>query len=117
MAFLVFAQSIGPAIVLTLCNLIFVESLKSQIPLQAPQADAAAIIKAGATGFRAIVSPKDLPHILVAYANSIDRVFYLVAAMAAACGIALWGMGWQDVRKKDTNENSHDSVLEDVKQV
>lgn len=117
MSFIVFAQSLGPAVVLTLCNLIFVESLKSQIPLQAPNANAAAIIKAGATGFRAIVDPGDLSQVLVAYANSIDRVFYLVAAMAATCGVVLWGMGWQDIRKKDDDERADNGVLGDGKQV
>lgn len=100
MAFIVFTQSLGPAIVLTLCQLIFYSTLRSELPLQAPGADAEAIVRAGATGFRAIVGPEDLPAVLVAYANSIDRVFYLVAAMAAACALVLWGMGWKDLRKK-----------------
>ncbi|KAF4633295.1 hypothetical protein G7Y89_g4835 [Cudoniella acicularis] len=117
MSFIVFTQSLGPAIVLTLCNLIFDESLRSQLPLQAPHANAAAITKAGATGFRAIVEPNDLPGVLVAYANSIDRVFYLVAAMAAMCGVVLWGMGWQDLRKKDQNEQANNGGSNDGKQV
>jgi hypothetical protein len=103
MAFLVFAQSMGPAIVLAACNVIFDASLRSQLLQQAPSVDAAAIIKAGATGFRAIVQPGELPGVLKAYANSLDRVFYLVAASAATCSIALWGMGWQDLRKKDAS--------------
>jgi hypothetical protein len=102
MAFVVFAQSLGPAIVLTLCQLIFYTTLRAELPIQAPNANSEAIIGAGATGYRAIVSSEDLPGVILAYANSIDRVFYLVAAMAAACGLVLWGMGWKDLRKKDT---------------
>lgn len=101
MAFIVFTQSLGPAIVLSLCQLIFIESLKSQIPQYAPSANVAEIIQAGATRFRAFVQDGDMNGVLTAYANSIDRVFYLVAAMAAACVIVLWGMGWKDLRKKD----------------
>ncbi|XXH01448.1 hypothetical protein Hte_007808 [Hypoxylon texense] len=108
MAFIIFSQSLGPAIVLVLCNVIFDSSLYSQLQEKAPRVDAAAVIQAGATGFRAIVQPGDLPGVLAAYANSIDRVFYLVAAVAAACAIVLWGMGWHDLRKKD--ENGEDKV-------
>ncbi|ROW03046.1 hypothetical protein VMCG_05700 [Cytospora schulzeri] len=100
-AFIMFSQSLGPTVVLTLCNIIFDTSLQSKITQHAPQANATAILDAGATGFRAIVSPADLPGVLDAYADSLDRVFYLVAALAAACGIFLWGMGWHDLRKKE----------------
>ncbi|KAI2602756.1 major facilitator superfamily domain-containing protein [Hypoxylon sp. NC1633] len=106
MAFIVFTQSLGPAIVLSLCQLIFIESLKSQIPQHAPLADMAAIIQAGATRFRAVVRDGDLDGVLIAYANSIDRVFYLVSAMAATSIIVLWGMGWKDLRKKDEKRES-----------
>ncbi|KAK4665413.1 hypothetical protein QC763_401570 [Podospora pseudopauciseta] len=100
MAFIVFTQSLGPAIVLTLCQLIFYSSLRVEIPREAPNADTEAVIAAGATGFRAIVPPDVLPGVLEAYANSINKVFYLVAAIAASCGLVLWGMGWKDLRKK-----------------
>ncbi|KAI2603716.1 MFS general substrate transporter [Hypoxylon sp. NC1633] len=100
-AFAIFSQNLGPAMTLTLMNVIFSSSLQTQLGQQAPQVDAAAIIHAGSTSFRLIVSPEDLPAVIDAYANSIDRVFYLVAASAAACGVALWGMGWHDMRKRD----------------
>ncbi len=106
MAFIIFAQSLGPAIVLALCNTIFDASLKTELQQRAPDADAEAIIKAGATGFRAVVQPSDLASVLDAYASSVDRVFYLVAAVAAACALVLWGMGWQDLRKKTENEEA-----------
>jgi hypothetical protein len=106
MALIIFAQSLGPAIVLVLCNVIFLSSLTSQLQKNVPDADAAAIIRAGATGFRSILLPDELSGVLASYANSIDRVFYLVAAVAAACAIVLWGMGWTDLRKKDGNDEN-----------
>jgi hypothetical protein len=99
-AFVVFSQAFGPTIAMTLYNVIFLESLKDQIPKLAPNISAAAIVKAGATGFRTFVSPEDLPLVLKAYANAIDRTFYLAAAFATLCGIFLWGMGWHDLREK-----------------
>ncbi|KAI0111767.1 efflux pump [Daldinia grandis] len=100
MALVIFAQSLGPAIVLVVCNVIFNSSLKSQLQDKAPHTDAAAVVRAGATGFRAIVQRDDLPGVLAAYAVSIDRVFYFVAAVATACIVVLWGMGWHDLRTK-----------------
>lgn len=99
MAFVIFAQSLGPAIILVLCNVIFSSSLSSQLQARVSLVDAEAIIRAGATGFRAIVTEGDLPSVLMAYANSVDRVFYFVASVACASVLVLWGMGWRDIRK------------------
>jgi hypothetical protein len=58
------------------------------------------IIDAGATGFRELVPPAQLPGVLVAYAKSIDRVFYLVVGLSVVQVFAACGLGWKDVRKK-----------------
>lgn len=112
MALVIFAQSLGPAIVLVLCNVIFVSSLSSQLQEKAPQVDVAAVIRAGATGFGAIVQSRDLPAVLAAYATSVDQVFYLVAAIASACALVLWGIGWHDLREKDKSEEIDPSRTE-----
>jgi hypothetical protein len=62
-----------------------------------PELDDGAIIRAGATGFRTIVRTSDIPAVLAAYATSVNRVFYLVAAVASACGVA----------KRMVNDNPH----------
>jgi hypothetical protein len=99
MAFIIWCQNIGPAIFLVLYNVIFDSSLRPQILEHAPGVDADAVIAVGATKFRDIVSAQDLPGVLVAYANSLDRVFYLVAAVSVLTWVAAWGMGWKDIRK------------------
>jgi hypothetical protein len=121
MSFLIFAQSMGPAIALALCNVIFSGSLKQQLAQRAPNVDAAALIKAGATAFRKLVDPRDLPAVLVAYATSIDHVFYLVASLAACCSIFLFGMGWRDLRQKPqpkpnpVDKEVSDNTMDEVK--
>ena len=80
MSLLMFTQFIGTAVFLVIANTIFTQSLKSELASEAPNVNAEAIIDAGATAFRQFVSPADLPGVLLAYSNSIDRVFYLVAA-------------------------------------
>lgn len=104
---MVFAQSLAPAIELSIANVIFSTNLKSQLAHHAPNANATDIIHAGATGFRAIVNKADLPGVLVAYSNSINRVFYLIASIAALCGVFVWGMGWNDIRKKDAGDDAN----------
>ncbi|KAI0023437.1 efflux pump [Xylariomycetidae sp. FL0641] len=110
MALVVFAQTLGPALVLVVCNVIFDSSLKSLLQDKAPHADVSAIIRAGATGFRAIVQRDDLPAVLDAYAVSIDRVFYFVAAVASAGIVVLWGMGWHDLRTKNNGKTEDGAV-------
>ncbi|KAI1460283.1 major facilitator superfamily domain-containing protein [Annulohypoxylon moriforme] len=99
MAFLLWAQYIGPTIFLTLYNTIFNASLKSLLPKQAPNVDVQAVLSAGARHFRNVVDPRDLSNVLIAYSDSLDRVFYLVASAGVGAFIAAWGMGWQDTRK------------------
>ncbi|KAI1769876.1 MFS general substrate transporter [Hypoxylon cercidicola] len=115
-AFMVFSQAIGPAIANTLYNVIFLSSLPSQIAEFAPQANVQAIINAGASGFRSVVSPADLNGVLVAYSNSLGRIYYLAVAFAAICGIASWGMGWNDLRKKEVDSMDADPSVEEVKE-
>lgn len=109
MAFMVFTQALFPAIVLVLCNLILVSSLKTELPRHAPNVDVAAVIQAGATNFRSIVGATDLDGVIVAWANSVDRVFYLVAALVTVSGLFIWGIGWQDLRKKVQAPGSTDT--------
>ncbi|GAW26179.1 putative efflux pump [Rosellinia necatrix] len=110
MAFMVFAQSLGPAVALALYNVIFAASLRMQLAGSVPNIDIQAIINAGATGYRSLVQPGDLNAVLKAYANSIDRVFFLVAALAASAGIFVCGMGWHDVRKRSGPEHEKKST-------
>jgi hypothetical protein len=110
MAFIVWCQYIGPAIFLALYNTIFDTSLRSQLREQVPNVNVDAIIAIGATEFRKIVDARDLPGVLVAYSNSLDRVFYLVAAAAVVAWVSAWGMGWKDIRK--TGAILHDQSAE-----
>ncbi|KAJ5746424.1 hypothetical protein N7520_011606 [Penicillium odoratum] len=100
MAVLMFTQTLSGAVFLTISNVIFDAGLRSLLPKDAPNADMTAIIAAGATGFRSVVSSEDLPGVLIAYAKSIDYVFYMTAGMGVLMFIISFGMGWKDVRKK-----------------
>ena len=85
---------------LTVANTILGNSLQTELPKLAPTAPTDAIIAAGATAYRHIVTPEQLPGVVLAFAKSINHVFYLTIALAACGFIFSFGMGWKDTRAK-----------------
>jgi hypothetical protein len=100
MALTIFSQSFGAAVFLSIAELIFSNSFRTLLAKDAPSVDGQKVVEAGATAFRKFVSGSDLDGVLVAYADSIDRVFYMAAAMAAGCFVFSFGMGWKSLKKK-----------------
>ena len=110
----IFVQSLGTAITLAISDAIFQGSLQSELPKQAPSADVAAIVAAGATHFRSIVKEQDLPGVLGAYSISIDRVFYLAVGISGLGLVTSLGMGWVDVSKKRRGADNDDIPLQNL---
>jgi hypothetical protein len=100
---MMFTQYLGSAIFLTVSNTIFNQDIPGQLAAHAPNVNAEAIIKAGATAFRSFVSPEDLPGVLLAYSNSVDKTFYVAAAAGVGAFVSAWAMGWTDLRKKNVD--------------
>lgn len=105
MSTLMFFQTLGSAILLTIADTIFNNSLKTEIPKYAPSVNPETVISAGATAVRNVVSKSDLPGVLLAYSKSFDRVFYLAAGLSVGFFIAGFGLGWKDIRKKPAVES------------
>lgn len=106
MAFLIFCQTFFGSVLISFANTIFTNKLESGLRQYAPSTDSKSVFAAGATGIREVVTPQQLPGVLVAYSKSVDDVFYLaLGAAIAGFGLA-WGMGWVDVRKKNKNETN-----------
>ncbi|KAF7159165.1 hypothetical protein CNMCM6106_006298 [Aspergillus hiratsukae] len=107
MSLLTFLQTLGGALFLTFGQTIFTNSLRSTIPTYASGVNPEAIVQAGATGLRAIVTnPSTLAGVLVAYSKSIDRVFYLTIGCSGVAFLFAWGMGWKDIRKKSKTKDA-----------
>ncbi|KAK3313584.1 putative MFS multidrug transporter [Apodospora peruviana] len=102
MALLIFSQTIGGAIFITIANTIFANSLVKKLVEYVPDIDVPRVLAAGATGFTKVVPDAQLPGVLRAYADSIDLVFYLPVAAALLILVFAWGMGWNDIREKKT---------------
>lgn len=94
MSLVTFCQTFGSAVFLTAGEPIFTNSLRTTIRRDAPGVNPAAIIAAGATGVREVVSnAQQLAGVLAAYSTSIDRVFYLAVGLACASFCCTWGLG------------------------
>ncbi|KAH8434236.1 uncharacterized protein LDX57_011874 [Aspergillus melleus] len=103
MALMMFSQTLGASVFLVVANVIFTTSLRAEIPRYAPDTDPGAVIAAGASAVRDVVtSAAALAGTLQAYAVGVDRVFYLTVGFSGVCFVSAWGMGWKDIRRKDT---------------
>jgi hypothetical protein len=103
MSMLVFSQTFGGAIFLSLEQLVFNQVLISGLQNYAPDINLEVVINAGATAVRSVVSPADLPGVLSAYMVSLDRVFYLGTGASGAVFLFSWGMGWKSIKAKSDN--------------
>lgn len=99
MALLIFSQNFGGAVFLTFAETIFTNSLSKLIPQYAPDVNSGAVIAAGATGWRSLVSKDQIEGVLNAYAGSIGRVFYLAIGTSVGAMMFACGMGWVDIRQ------------------
>src|SRR4051794_40495097 len=100
MSVVLFCQNLGGASFLTFAQKVFSQTFDQKIAKYAPTADAAAINAAGATAFRQIVTAEELGGVLIAYASTIDNVWYLAVGAAVGAFITGMNMGWRDIRKK-----------------
>lgn len=114
LSMIMFTGMLGGALLLSFSATIFTQSLRKEIPIQDPSADAGAIIAAGATEFRKILNSNELGGILIAYSKSIDRVFYLIAALTAASFFLAFGLGFKDIREKKPAKEEKQTAGEKV---
>ncbi|VUC35374.1 unnamed protein product [Clonostachys rosea] len=103
MSFLVFSQNILSAVVVTLGNTIFQETLKSKILLYAPEVSPEAAVAAGgsAEAVRQLAAQGDdalLGNVLRAFSDSFDNIMYLFIATSVVSFFLCFGMGWIDLQ-------------------
>ncbi|KAJ9148365.1 MFS general substrate transporter [Pleurostoma richardsiae] len=100
MSILVFLQNFSAAVMIVLSQTIFTNSLVELIPHYAPGVDASLVIAAGSTRIRDVVPAASLGGVLLAYAKSLDRVWYFCAGIATPSFFFAFFMGWDDIREK-----------------
>ena len=102
-------ENLVAAIFTIVGNVIFTHTLTRQVSVLAPSVspEAALAVGGGAEAVRALLPPgsPELYGLLLAFSNSVNAVFYLLAPLAVVSFTAAWGMGWVDIRKKAPAEN------------
>ncbi|KAE8849753.1 hypothetical protein PTNB85_00169 [Pyrenophora teres f. teres] len=96
----VFCQNLGGALFTMIAQTVFANSLKTKLSEDAPTIDAGAIIRAGSTKMRTLVTSEQLPQLLEAYSSSIRRTFILGTATSIVSLLVSCFMGWKDIRHK-----------------
>ena len=102
---LMFGSNIGGALFLSFANTIFTNSFRSLLVAESPGVHSEAVISAGAYAIRKIVPDAQLVGVLKAYSKSIDNVFLMCTALAIACFLFAWFMGWEDIREKKPKQS------------
>jgi hypothetical protein len=111
-AFMIFCQNFAGAVFVVVAEVIFRQQMIMNINKYAPDVSVDAAINAGASAssVRGLVPPgsRTLGGLLLAYANSIDKVFLMLVGLCGAGFVAAFGMGWTDTRSKTVPEKKVD---------
>ncbi|KAF2120820.1 MFS transporter [Lophiotrema nucula] len=99
-ACVMFFNSLGGAIAISIAQNIFVNSLAKEIPIYAPGIDPRIVIGAGATHVRQVVPANFLAGVLQAYNKSIMNAFVVSIATAGLAVLVSFGMEWKSVKGK-----------------
>jgi MFS family permease len=98
-ALIIFAQTLGGAIAITIGQSIFSKQLIKNILKYAPGIDPAAVVNLGASHIQKGVPPQFIKGIIQAYNDAITTAFYVAVAFGVVGTIAACGMEWRSVKK------------------
>ena len=105
---LTFTQVLSAAVFLPISQSVFQNRLVVDLESRLSVADAAAIVKAGATGFQKSLSSQNLPLALEGYNEALSETFYVgVACSALSIGGTLF-MDWLSIKDTKANEKPKD---------
>lgn len=100
-AIAIFFNSLGGAISISIAQNLFSNTLVKDIVRYAPGADPAAIVAAGATHVRDVVSANHLPGVLLAYNNAVNTAFILPIATSGIAFLFSLFVEWKSVKGKN----------------
>lgn len=100
------AQLLGGAIFLSAAQNIFASHLSTAISaLHIPGVSGSILAKAGATDIRHIVPAEYVDAVLIAYNNSIVKVYQLVLIMSCLAILGAVGVEWRSILAKPAEEH------------
>lgn len=100
-AFILFVQSFGPTVFITVAQTVFSEILTSKLQRHLPGLDATAIKNAGATQLESFVPVNDRPAVRAIYNLALTRTYLVSTAMACATVLGLAGIGLSKIPQEE----------------
>ncbi|TLD14706.1 hypothetical protein PspLS_11089 [Pyricularia sp. CBS 133598] len=98
---IVFVQSLGGAIFVSIAETIFVNRLVAYLQAVIPGFDPKSVFTAGATELRKAI-PKDLlARIITGYSDALTRTLLMSACLAAASVVGSLAIEWKSVKRRD----------------
>ena len=96
-ALVMFMQTFGGALFVSVAQNVFNNRLISELVLEAPGVDTTLVLHTGATSLKDFVDPAQLPGVQSAYNTALTETWY--AAVAMSClSIFAWGIEWRSVK-------------------
>jgi MFS family permease len=99
-AFIQFAQGIGPAVFVTVVQNIFTSRLAANIGQYAPGVDLATLTAQGLTHQNTQVDRSDLKGTVISYDKALTQTFFLPVALSCMSLIGVLGMEWRSVKAR-----------------
>jgi len=99
-ALVMFFNSLGGAISISIAQNIFVNTLAREVPKHAAGLDPKVVLNAGATYIKYVVPPEQLPGVQVAYTKAIVTAFIVAIAVGILAFFTSFGMEWKSVKGK-----------------
>jgi len=99
-ACVMFFNSLGGALSISVAQNIFVNTLAKEVPRYAKGFDARIVANAGATNLRNVVPAETLPGVLHGYNNAIVTAFILAIATSSVAFFVSLGMEQKSVKGK-----------------
>jgi MFS family permease len=100
-AIIVFAQTLGGALFVSIGNNVFSNKLVQYLAEYAPNLDTTLILRTGATSVQSVVDKADLPGLILAYSDAITQTFMVCAAVASISILGAAIVEWKSVKGKN----------------
>jgi hypothetical protein len=96
----IFFNSLGGAIAISIAQNIFTNGLTTNLPKTAPDVNPKVVINAGASYLRRVVTPEQLPGVLLAYMDGLKQAFIISIACGGIGTICACFVEWKSVKGK-----------------
>lgn len=99
-AMVIFCNSLGGAVAVSIAQTIFVNTLRQQLGVQVTRLDPQLLIDTGATNFRTVVPPQLLSAVLELYDIAITKSYILPIAATALAFLCSLAVEWKSAKGK-----------------